>query len=194
MLTRRNPRGPKVTAGGGPFVFVLAVAGSFLATTASAPVAGGTPAPARQASGPSLPASVSTSTIKAVLRHPCTLLSESQADAAAHVRFAQEFDDAKTGLCEYVANPSGNSTINIYIETGPVTAELPPSFANSFYPEASLGRGVVWVVEKGGARGSGELWFPLGKVGSASYSVQIQLSQGGLGEAAAIARDCFSHL
>ena len=63
---------------------------------------------------------------------------------------------------------------------GTVAQDLPPKFANTFVPEPSLGSGVVWVVEKGSAKGSGELWFPLGQVGSESYSVQVSLARGGL--------------
>ena len=79
-----------------------------------------------RAARPGLPSSVSTSTIKTVLRHPCTLLTEEEADAAAGVRFAKQFDLEATGLCEYVANPAGNSTINLYVLMGTVTANLPP--------------------------------------------------------------------
>jgi hypothetical protein len=72
---------------------------------------------------------------------------------------------------------------------------LPPKkFGNSFSPQPSLGSGVVWVVEKGSPKGSGELWFPLGKVRSGTYSVQVEIAQGGLGEASTVARDCFSHM
>jgi hypothetical protein len=141
-----------------------------------------------------VPTNVSASTVRAVVRHPCMLLTKSEADAAAGTRFATEFDLSATGLCEYVANPANNSTINVYVQIGTVAADLPPKFANTFIPEPSLGTGVVWVVEKGGQKGSGELWFPLGKVGSLSYSVQIEIARGGLTEASTIARDCFSHI
>jgi hypothetical protein len=140
------------------------------------------------------PKNVSASIVEAIVKHPCKLLTMSEADAAASTRFATEYDLPATGLCEYVANPSNNSTINVYVQLGAVAADLPPKFANSFTPEPSLGNGVVWVVEKGGQKGSGELWFPLGKVGSASYSVQVEIARGGLAEASTIARDCFSHM
>ena len=77
---------------------------------------------------------------------------------------------------------------------GTVGQDLPPKFANTFIPEPALGRGVVWVVEKGSAKGSGELWFPLGQVGSESYSVQVSVARAGFPEASTIARDCFSHM
>jgi hypothetical protein len=96
------------------------------------------------------------------------LLTKLEADAAAGTRFATEYDIPATGLCEYVANPSNNSTINVYVQVGTLPADLPPKFANSFTAEPSLGTGVVWVVEKGSEKGSGELWLPLGKVGSHS--------------------------
>jgi len=137
---------------------------------------------------------VSASVVRAIVKHPCTLLTKSEAEAAAGIRFATEFDLSATGLCEYVTNPSNNSTINVYVQLGTVAADLPPKFANTFIPEPSLGKGVVWVVEKGGQKGSGELWFPLGKVGSLNYSVQVEIARGGLAEASAIARDCFSHI
>ena len=150
--------------------------------------------PTKVAAGPTLPTGVSGTIVEAIVKHPCTLLTRAEADAAAGTHFANQFDLAATGLCEYVANPPGNSTINVYVQLGTVAADLPPKFANTFFPEASLGSGVVWVVEKGSAPGSGELWFPLGQVGSDSYSVQISLARGGLPEAATIARDCFSHM
>jgi len=141
-----------------------------------------------------LPTKVSASIIEAIVKHPCTLLTESEADDAARTRFSQEFDLAKSGLCEYVSNSLNNATINIYVQLGTVAADLPPKFANTFIPEPSLGKGVVWVVEKGGQKGSGELWFALGKVRSENYSVQVELAQGGLPEASTIARFCFMHM
>jgi hypothetical protein len=141
-----------------------------------------------------VPTDVSASIVETVVKHPCSLLTRSEADAAAGTRFATEYDLPATGLCEYVANPSNNSTVNVYVQLGTVAADLPPKFANSFTREPSLGTGVVWVVEKGGQEGSGELWFPLGKVGSYTYSVQIEISRGGVTEASTIARDCFSHI
>jgi hypothetical protein len=150
--------------------------------------------PPKLAGGPTLPTDVSQSIVETIVKHPCTLLTEAQADAAAGTHFATQFDLAATGLCEYVANPPGNSTINVYVQRGSVAQDLPPKFANTFVPEPTLGGAVVWVVEKGGAKGSGELWFPLGQLGSESYSVQISVAQGGLPEAATIARDCFSHM
>jgi hypothetical protein len=137
---------------------------------------------------------VSAPTVEAIVKQPCTLLTEPEADAAAGTRFAKQFDLATSGLCEYVANPANSSTINVYVELGTVAEDLPPKFANTFIPERSLGRGVVWVVEKGGPKGFGELWFPLGKVRSDSYSVQVEVARGGLTEASTIARDCFSHM
>jgi hypothetical protein len=146
------------------------------------------------AGGPTLPTNVSQSVVETIIKHPCTLLTEAEADAAAGTHFATKFDLAATGLCEYVANPASNSTINVYVQRGTVAQDLPPKFANTFVPEPTLGTGVVWVVEKGSAKGSGELWFPLGQVGSGSYSVQVSLARGGLPEAVTIARDCFSHM
>jgi hypothetical protein len=150
--------------------------------------------PPRVTGGPTLPSHVSPSIVEAIVKHPCTLLTRGEADAAAGTHFANQFDLAATGLCEYVANPPANSTINVYVQLGTVAADLPPKFANTFSPEQSLGSGVIWVVEKGSAAGSGELWFPLGQVGSRTYSVQVSLARGGLREAATIARDCFSHM
>jgi hypothetical protein len=150
--------------------------------------------PPKVAGGQTLPTHVSASVIGTILKRPCTLLTEAEADAAAGTRFATQFDSSATGLCEYVAKTADNSTINVYVERGTVADGLPPKFANTFVPEPSLGTGVVWVVEKGDSSGSGELWFPLGQIGSDSYSVQICLSTGGLAEAATIARDCFSHM
>ena len=137
---------------------------------------------------------MSASIVEAVVKHPCRLLTRSEADAAAGARFATEYDIPATGLCEYVANPANSSTINVYVQLGAVAGDLPPKYANIFTPEPSLGRGVVWVVEKGGRKGSGELWFPLGKVRSSSYSVQVEIARGGLTEASTIARDCFLHM
>jgi hypothetical protein len=162
-----------------------------LTTTAPSP---SSTAPPKLASGPTLPVDVSASIVGTIVKHPCTLLTEAEADAAAGTHFSTQFDLAATGLCEYVAKPPGNSTINVYVQLGTVAADLPPKFANSFFPEPSLGSGVVWVVEKGSPGGSGELWFPLGHVGSDSYSVQVSLARGGLPEASTIARDCFSHM
>ncbi len=150
--------------------------------------------PPKVAGGPTLPTDVSPSLVETIVKRPCTLLTEGEADAAAGAHFATQFDLAATGLCEYTANPPGNSTINVYVQRGTVGEDLPPKFANTFIPEPALGRGVIWVVEKGGAKGSGELWFPLGQVGSDSYSVQVSVAQGGLPEASTIARDCFSHM
>jgi hypothetical protein len=150
--------------------------------------------PPKVAGGPTLPTDVSQLTVETIVKHPCTLLTEAEADAAAGAHFATQFDLAASGLCEYVANPPGNSTINVYVQLGTVARDLPPKFANTFVPEPSLGSGVVWVVEKGVAEGSGELWFPLGQVGSDSYSVQVSVARGGLPEASTIARDCFSHM
>jgi hypothetical protein len=141
-----------------------------------------------------LPKHVRPSTVEAIVKHPCALLTKPEADAAAGVRFSVEYDLAATGLCEYVANPANSSTINVYVQLGTLAQDLPPKFANTFVPEPSLGSGVVWVVEKGGPKSSGELWFPLGKVGPDSYSVQVQVARGGLAEAATVARDCFSHM
>ena len=150
--------------------------------------------PPKVAGGPTLPTDVSPSLVETIVKRPCTLLTEAEADAAAGTHFATQFDLAATGLCEYTANPPGNSTINVYVQRGTVGEDLPPKFANTFVPEPALGRGVIWVVEKGGAKGSGELWFPLGQLGSDSYSVQVSVAQGGLPEASTIARDCFSHM
>jgi hypothetical protein len=147
-----------------------------------------------QSARSTVPTNVSPSIVEAIVKHPCRLLTKLEADAAAGTRFATEYDLPATGLCEYVANPSNNSTINVYVQFGTVAADVPPKFANTFTAEPSLGTGVVWVVEKGGQKGSGELWFPLGKVGSHSYSVQVELARGGVTEAATIARDCFSHM
>lgn len=144
--------------------------------------------------GSTLPTDVSASTVEAIVKHPCTLLTESEADAAAGTRFAKQFELAGAGLCSYTANPANNSPINVDVELGTVAEDLPPKFANTFIPEPGLGRGVVWVVEKGGPKGTGELWFPLGKVASQSYSVQVEFPRGGLPEASTIARDCFSHM
>ena len=82
------------------------------------------------------------------------------------------------------------------MESRPGYSDGLPSFGNTFTPEPSLGNDVTSVVGKGISAKDGELFFPLGKVGSASYSVEIQLSQGGLGltEASMIARDCFTHM
>jgi hypothetical protein len=146
------------------------------------------------ARGSTVPTDVSASTVEAIVKHPCNLLTKSEADAAAGTHFAEQFDLAAS-LCEYTANPANSSTINLYIELGTVAQDLPPKkFGNSFSPQPSLGSGVVWVVEKGSPKGSGELWFPLGKVRSDSYSVQVEIAQGGLGEASTVARDCFSHM
>jgi hypothetical protein len=147
-----------------------------------------------QSPAATVPTHVSASVVEAIVKHPCTLLTEPEADAAAHTRFATEFDLPATGLCEYTAKQANSSTINVYVELGTVAQDLPPKFANNFLPEPSLGKGVVWVVEKGGAKGSGELWFSLGKAGSQSYSVQVELAQGGIAEASSIAKDCFSHM
>ena len=137
---------------------------------------------------------MSASVVEAVVKHPCTLLTKAEAEAAAGTHFATEFDLAATGLCEYVANPPGTSTINVYVQLRDRRGGPPPKFANTFSPRAGTRHGVVWVVEKGAAKGSGELWFPLGKVGSDSYSVQVSVARGGLPEASAIARDCFLHM
>ncbi len=150
--------------------------------------------PPKVAGGPTLPTDVSPTVVEAIIKRPCALLTEAEADAAAGTHFAANFDLAATGLCEYVANPAGNSTINVYVERGTVAQGLPPTFANTFFPEPTLGTAVVWVVEKGSPKGSGELWFPLGQVGSDSYSVQVSVARGGLPEASTIARDCFSHM
>jgi hypothetical protein len=150
--------------------------------------------PPKVASGSTLPTDVSASIVETIVKHPCTLLTEAEADAAAGTHFATQFDLAATGRCEYVAKSPGNSTINVYVQIGSVASDLPPKFANAFFPEPPLGSGVVWVVEKGSAKGSGELWFPLGHFGSDSYSVQVSLARGGLSEASTIARDCFSHM
>jgi hypothetical protein len=150
--------------------------------------------PPKVAGGPTLPTNVSPPLVETIVKRPCTLLTEAEADAAAGAHFATQFDLAASGLCEYTANPPGNSTINVYVQRGTVGEDLPPKFANTFIPEPALGRGVIWVVENGGAKGSGELWFPLGQVGSDSYSVQVSVAQGGLPEASTIARDCFSHM
>jgi hypothetical protein len=157
-------------------------------------VANGALGRAHQFSRSTEPTDVSASIIQGIVKHPCALLTKSEADAAAGTRFATEFDLPATGLCEYVANPSNNSTINVYVQLGSVSEDMPPKFANTFVPQPSLGKNVVWVVEKGGPRGSGELWFPLGKVRSDSYSVQVQIARGGLSEASMIARDCFLHM
>ena len=160
----------------------------------TAPASATSTVPPKVKSGPTLPTDVSASVVEAVVKHPCTLLTKAEAEAAAGTHFATEFDLTATGLCEYVANPPGTSTINVYVQLGTVAADLPPKFANTFVPEPALGSGVVWVVEKGAAKGTGELWFPLGKVGSDSYSVQVSVARGGLPEASAIARDCFLHM
>jgi hypothetical protein len=149
---------------------------------------------ASQSARSTLPTKVSASIIEAIVKRPCTLLTEPEADAAARARFSQEYDLPKNGLCEYVSNSSSNATINIYVQVGTVAADMPPKFDNTFIPEPSLGKGVVWVVEKGSQKGSGELWFPLGKVHSESYSVQVELGQGGLPEASTIAQYCFTHM
>ena len=160
-------------------------------TTPSSPVS---TVPPKVASGPTLPTAVSEQIVETIVKHPCTLLTKAEADAAAGTHFATQFDLAASGLCEYVADPPGNSTINVYVQLGTVAQDLPPKFANTFVAEPSLGSGVVWVIEKGGAKGSGELWFPLGQIGSDSYSVQVSVAEGGLPEASTIARDCFSHM
>jgi len=147
-----------------------------------------------QSARSTVPTNVSAWIVETVVKHPCSLLTRSEADAAAGTRFATEYDLPATGLCEYVANPSNNSTINVYVQLGTVAADLPPKFANTFASARSLGKGVVWAVEKGGQKGSGELWFPLGRVASRSYSVQVEIARGGLTEASTIARDCFSHM
>jgi hypothetical protein len=176
-------------------VRVIAVLATLAGSAVVGPPAGAAPRGAFSRSpGPTLPTNVSKTVVEAIVKHPCTLLTERQADAAARVRFTQEFDLTASGLCEYVDGSSSNATLNVYVELGTVAQELPPKSFNIFTPEPSLGRGVVWVLEKGGAKGSGELWFPLGKAGGKTYSVQIELAEGGLSEAAAVARDCFSHM
>jgi hypothetical protein len=160
----------------------------------SATVLGVPPGRVSQSARSTAPTNVSASIVEAVVKHPCRLLTKGEADAAAGTRFATEYDLPATGLCEYVANPSNNSTINVYVQLGTVAADLPPKFANTFASARSLGKGVVWAVEKGGQKGSGELWFPLGRVASRSYSVQVEIARGGLTEASTIARDCFSHM
>ena len=160
----------------------------------TAPASASSTVPPKVAGGPTVPTDVSPSVVEAIVKHPCTLLTKAEADAAAGTHFATQFDLAATGLCEYVANPPSSSTINVYVQLGTVDQDLPPKFANTFVPEPSLGSGVVWVVEKGSAKGSGELWFRLGQVGSESYSVQVSVARGGLPEASTIARDCFSHM
>ena len=162
-------------------------------TTTAPPSPASTVAPP-VARGSTVPTDLSASTVEAIIKHPCNLLTKSEADAAAGTRFAVQFDLAASGLCEYEANPASSSTINVYVELGTVAQDLPPKFANTFNAEPSLGSGVVWAVEKGGSKGSGELWFPLGKVRSNSYSVQVEVARGGLPEASTIARDCFSHM
>jgi hypothetical protein len=163
-------------------------------TTTSAPPSTGSTVAPPVPRGSTLPRGVSASTVEEVVKHPCTLLTKSEADAAAGTRLPTQFELAKSGLCEYTANPPNSSSINIYVQLGTVAEDLPPKWANTFIPEASLGSGVVWVVEKGGPKGFGELWFPLGKAGSLSYSVQVQVARGGLLEASTIARDCFTHI
>ena len=105
--------------------------------------------PPKVAGGPTLPTNVSPSLVETIVKRPCTLLTEAEADAAAGAHFVTQFDLAATGLCEYTANPPGNSTINVYVQRGTVGEDLPPKFANTFIPEPALGRGVIWVVEKG---------------------------------------------
>lgn len=172
--------------------FTTQPAGASLVRSAS--VLGVAVGRASQAVRSAVPTNVSAANIEAIVKRPCRLLTKSEADDAAGTRFATEYDLPATGLCEYVTNPSNDSTINVYVQLGTVAADLPPKFANRFTPEPSLGTGVVWVVEKGGQKGSGELWFPLGKVASHSYSVQVEIARGGLTEASTIARDCFSHM
>jgi hypothetical protein len=163
-------------------------------TPTTLPAPPSTVAPPPVPGGSTEPTEVSASTVEAIVKNPCTLLTKSEADAAAGTRFAVRSDLASSGLCEYTANPANSSTINVYVELGTVAEDLPPKFANTFVPEPSLGTGVVWVIEKGGPKGFGELWFPLGRVGSETYSVQVEIARGGLTEASTIARDCFSHI
>jgi hypothetical protein len=145
--------------------------------------------------GSTLPTDVSTATIGSIRAHPCILLTHAQADAAAITRFPAAYEIPKTGLCEYSASSGTGPSINVFVEYGTVTQSLPPKdLGNTFVPEPALGAAVVWVVEKGSPPGSGELFFPLGKVGSTSYTIQIAVDRGGLIEVSKIARDCFSHL
>jgi hypothetical protein len=146
------------------------------------------------AAGTTVPTNVSASTVQEIVKHPCTLLTPSEADAAADTRFAAAEEIASAELCSYEKHPADSSTINISLVEGTVAQALPPkgSPGNTFTPEPSLGAEVTWVVEKG-IYADETLYFPLGKVGSTSYTVKIQL-EGGLPEASMLARDCFTHM
>jgi hypothetical protein len=140
------------------------------------------------------PASTGGASVTFVLNHPCVLLTQGQADAAAHAKFGPAQQIPRI-LCEYTSHSSLNATINVYMEVGTVKENLPPKdLGNTYIAEPTIGRGAIWVVEKGSPKGSGELFFWLGYSGKTAFSIQVELDQGGLKEALTVAKDCIGHL
>jgi hypothetical protein len=138
-------------------------------------------------------------TVASVVKHPCELLTQKQAEAAAGAKLGPEQQLPKTGLCEYsgVGNSAKdrNATVNLYVTIGTVKIALPPKdLGNTYVPVPSLGHDATWVVESHSPKGSGELFFTLGLDGSLNYNVQVEVARGGLKEATAITKDCLGHL
>jgi hypothetical protein len=139
------------------------------------------------------------STVPSVVKHPCALLTQKQADSAAGVKLGPEQQLPKTGLCEYSGVGSSakerNATINLFITIGTVKEALPPKdLGNTYTAVSSLGHNATWVVESHSPKGSGELFFTLGKDGTLTYNVQVEVAKGGLKEATTITKDCLGHL
>jgi hypothetical protein len=135
-----------------------------------------------------------------LVHHPCELVTEHELDDIAGVSYAPGSPVASAkndySYCDYAPlNPERQTGVNLIVSTGSVASALPPkSFGNTYYSVGSVGHDATYVVEKGAAKGYGELFFELGTIGSTTINVQIQMFHGSLSEGAEIAKQCLANL